>query len=1019
MTDKKMLALRQLAKDFINPGKDYRGAPFWSWNGRLSVPELKRQVRDMKAHGMGGFFMHAREGLETPYLSDEWMKCIRETVAEAKKSGLNAWLYDEDRWPSGAAGGIVPSRGGDECRAKGLVMKIIEKGIVKTTGKESAVFRIRLAGEKIKSLKRISGINNISLKAGEKVLIYQMCASQPSAWFNNETYGDNLSFQSVALFRDVTYEAYRKEVGREFGRTVPGIFTDEPNICRFRPGEPARWISWTSIFGDYFKRKRGYDILEKIPYLFFAGQESLIVRHDYWHTIAELYEEAFSKQLGDWCKKNRIAFTGHYLAENELSGQVRTSGAIMPHYIHQQQPGIDILTESISEILTVKQCASVAHQFGRKFVLSELYGCTGWDFSFEGQKWVGDWQFVLGVTTRCQHLTLYSLKGCRKRDYPPSFNYNTTWWKKNKIVEDYFARQSLLLTRGTPVQDILVIHPIASAWCVMSDNKGNAEAQSMSLKFQAFLEMLLGLHRDFDLGDETILARYGSVAGNKLIVSQGKYKVAIIPSMLTINSKTIQLLKKFMDANGWVIAVEPAPELMDAKPNQELVKFFGNARCIPVSERMKVKEVLDRILPRRISVKTNTGEEEKAVICQERNLGQAGIYVMANTDRNSPHDVQVTVARSGLVQEFDLLSGRIKPVISENINGQTRFTAQFGPAGSKAYVVDGSRLPVKNIPPVAGRLLETVFLGPVWQFKRTEPNALTLDSCEYRIRQERWSNAMPVWKAQKELRERLGMVSVHTNGMAQRWTWADKPHANDGMPAHFRLHFAAREIPKGPVYLVLEGAEDYEIKINGKKISNRARGWWLDRAFDRVPIRGIIKGGNAIVLSCAYRNKMEVEDCYLIGDFGVDAVTRELTGEPSVLRTGDWSLQGYPHYAGAMVYRGYFQVKQKSDRVVLTVGNNHSITLAARVNGKLAGDIPWRAADGLDITDRARKGKNKLELIVHGSPRNLLGPLHAAAGKLRWTGAGDFRTEGNSYSREPVFCPWGIMAQVRIDVFGK
>jgi len=52
-----------------------------------------------------------------------------------------------------------------------------------------------------------------------------------------------------------------------------------------------------------------------------------------------------------------------------------------------------------------------------------------------------------------------------KRDYPPSFNYNNTWWKYNKVHEDYFARLALMLTQGEPVRDVLVVHPIASAWC--------------------------------------------------------------------------------------------------------------------------------------------------------------------------------------------------------------------------------------------------------------------------------------------------------------------------------------------------------------------------------------------------------------------------------------------------------------------------------------------------------------------------------------------------------------------------
>ena len=95
-----------LKRNFRKAGKDYRSAPFWSWNGRMAPGEVRRQVRDMKAHGMGGFFMHSRVGLETEYMSDEWMRAIEAAVDEAAKIGMNAWLYDEDRWPTGAAGGL-------------------------------------------------------------------------------------------------------------------------------------------------------------------------------------------------------------------------------------------------------------------------------------------------------------------------------------------------------------------------------------------------------------------------------------------------------------------------------------------------------------------------------------------------------------------------------------------------------------------------------------------------------------------------------------------------------------------------------------------------------------------------------------------------------------------------------------------------------------------------------------------------------------------------------------------------
>ena len=68
--------LKDLERDFHEPSAWHRGMPFWAWNGKLSPDELRRQVRLMKRMGLGGFFMHARVGLDTGYLSDEWFECV-------------------------------------------------------------------------------------------------------------------------------------------------------------------------------------------------------------------------------------------------------------------------------------------------------------------------------------------------------------------------------------------------------------------------------------------------------------------------------------------------------------------------------------------------------------------------------------------------------------------------------------------------------------------------------------------------------------------------------------------------------------------------------------------------------------------------------------------------------------------------------------------------------------------------------------------------------------------------------
>ena len=82
-----------------------RPVPFWSWNDKLEPDELRRQIGAMQDAGMGGFFMHARGGLETEYLSEDWFRAVEASVDEAKKRGMQAWCYDENGWPSGFAGG--------------------------------------------------------------------------------------------------------------------------------------------------------------------------------------------------------------------------------------------------------------------------------------------------------------------------------------------------------------------------------------------------------------------------------------------------------------------------------------------------------------------------------------------------------------------------------------------------------------------------------------------------------------------------------------------------------------------------------------------------------------------------------------------------------------------------------------------------------------------------------------------------------------------------------------------------
>ncbi|MCD9025554.1 glycosyl hydrolase [Cohnella silvisoli] len=1027
-----MSSLNGMRDRFANPPAEHRSAPFWSWNDKLSEDELVRQIKDMKANGIGGFFMHSREGLETEYMGAEWMAAVQTAVRTAGEEGMAAWIYDEDRWPSGAAGGLVPAQGGDAYRSKGLTIEV-STGKFEPDDSVLALFKGKIDGDALRECVRLEPYASEEPASGESLLVFRREISLPSEWFNGDAPSDNLNPDSVNAFIGTTYEAYKQEVGGAFGHAIPGIFTDEPNVahryCSFTGSRG--WVSWTDGFAEYFLERRGYDLLSLVPYLFLDGEEAPKVRHDYWRTVTERFCEAYSRQLGEWCENNGLAFTGHYLFENDMGASIRVGGAVMPHYRYQHVPGIDMLTEQTKENLTVKQCTSVANQFGRQRVLSEMYGCTGWDFDFEGQKWIGDWQYVMGVNLRCQHLALYSLKGCRKRDYPPAFSYNTSWWKYNGLMENYFARLSTVLSEGTPIRDVLVLHPISTAWSMLGTeptfpgawipDKYTRSVNDYGEGFNEFLRYMLGIHYDFDLGDEIIMEQEGTVKESKLYINKAGYSAVLIPPAQTLFGTTIALLLKLLDAGGRVIALEPVPTRIEGVIDDRMAELFAHPQMTIASSRAEAVAALEAAIPRKMSIRNEAETEEQALLYMLREHPDHYSLFLVNNDREQAHSVTVSIPFTGLLEEWDLLTGEIKEKQMCEIDSGFSFGASFGPADSKLYILDKNRrnteAPAIDVPvfypaDAPGELLAS--LGPSCRFTRTADNALVLDRCSYRIEKDGWSEETEVWQAQRAVRERLGMRQVYYNGLPQRYKWAGKPHAKDGTPVQFKFSFDVRKVPKEAVYLVLEEARHFTVTLNGQPVENAPEGWFMDRAFDKIKLPHLLEGQNEILLSCEYTNRMELEDGFIVGDFGVDT-NRSITEEPAVLHFGDWGLQGYFHYSGSLVYHLDYDYKREAgERLALKLGTYGAVTVEVRVNGQTAGHIPWKAANLKELTGFVRPGRNEIDIEVMGSPRNLFGPLHEANDRNAWTDWRSFRREGDAWTPDYVVKPYGLFGQVQL-----
>jgi len=635
--------------------------------------------------------------------------------------------------------------------------------------------------------------------------------------------------------------------------------------------------------------------------------------------------------------------------------------------------------------------------------------------SLEAQKWIGDWQVTLGINTRCQHFVPYSLRGHRKRDWPLFFYRYQPWWKYLPTLEDYSARTCFFSTIGEPVQEVLLLHSITTSWGLGLDREvWKKEGQHLVQT----AEDLLALHYDFDLGDEIIMSRHGDVKGRRFVIGEAEYKVVVLPEMDTLFSSTVELLRRFLAAGGQVTCMRRRPTRIDGKPAADLDALFAHPNVTHISPtRLELEDTLRVLLPRRISITADSPRQVAKVIYQERNRQGRTYLMLANRDRESGGDITVEVTGEGGVEQWDFVTGKTTAIPARAANGKTAVQLHLHAAGSAALVLDPKAKPLApRARPVAQVVME-VSLGHVWQPRRARENSLPLDMCQWRFAGGAWSEPMLVWIAQKQLREQMGLVDISPQAVAQPWVRYAEPSTVPARAVELRFAFRVGQVPASGIDLILESAELFEVLLNGAPVRNKMKGWWLDPSMDRLSLPDVKRGENVLLLRCEYRDapEYELEECFLIGDFGVDRETDVVGVEPVALRPGDWCDQGYPYFIGSMFYGQDLNLRlREGERAVLQIGPHHSGCLAVHMNGKLAEVRAWPPYE-VDITRLTRPGRNRLEIELCSSPRNLLGPSHLAEKRPVTTGPFSF-VDVARYVERRNLVPYGLFGDVVVKV---
>ena len=935
-------------KNLKNPPNKYRPAPFWSWNEKLDTIETANQVREMENVGIGGYFMHARGGLQTEYLSKEWFDNVKATLREGKKLGMQSWGYDENGWPSGFGSG----------RVNGLGIKYQQK-YLRCEETDAAV-------------KGDNTIINLPYNDKNLHFYYEV----------NPFYVDTLDGEVIDEFIRATHVTYKETLGEEFD-DMSGFFTDEPQISR--NGYP-----WSFILEKEYMKAYGEPLAPLLTGLFYDTENCTEVKYKYWKLVCDLFSENFMNKIYKWCNANGSALTGHLVLEEGLWDHIISNGTCMPHYEYFTIPGMDHLGRSLNSIQCEMQLSSVANQLGKKQILSETFALCGWNVSFEELRWIYEHQMVHGINLLCQHLEGYSLRGIRKRDYPATLFKQQPWWNDYRTFNDMVSRIGMLLAEGEINHEILVLHSADSAWANF-DIHSREYANSLKNEMIDTMQYLEHAQLQYHLGDATIMKRHAKVENGKIIIGTQSYCVVVVPPADCLASNTIKLLKEFKSQGGLVIFTDRIPTMVDGKKTDEVIEF--SKECVTVPRKDVALHIPENLRKITLSYEGDHFKEPILTAVRRFNEQKMTMYYLVNPCEIN-HNLTATV-KGKSAHIFNAVSGETESVSFSADGEMLNVECCIYERGSVVLFVYDENVAVSADTNVK-QLTPLQNLDGEWQIE-TDDNALTLDYCDVYFNGELAHTNLPISDVQEKA---LAFEEKVNTKVVFKFNVKDKS---------FKRLDLVVETPE--IFDITVNGETVDKTVKGYYHDTSFKVIDIFRhicegeneialACDFVQSERVYENAKNSLVFESEKNKlsydMEIEAIYVKGDFAVktdepfEHLERRglctkgnfyITKAPDTVKCGNIAEQGYPFFAGSATFK---------KKITLTADECHnrsikfsdlcSTVTKVKVNGCDCGKVMWRPYE-IDITSLLHEGENEIEITVTGNLRNLLGPFHLTMGE--------------------------------------
>lgn len=671
--------MKKIFKKLLHGKEDNHVLPFFWQHG-----EDEKTLRRMMAaiHGANCRAVCVESRPHPDFCGPKWWADMDVILDEARKRNMKVWILDDCHFPTGFANGAVLKAAPGLCRqnifcntlktadgAGEQVINLRTAGLLTAPQKEGlspmeaayfnkpparifdesediilSVTAMAPDGSEINLKKHLDG-EILTWNKPEGSYTYHVVTASYNSGYHRD-YINMTDADSCKILLDAVYEPHFQQYADDFGNTIAGFFSDEPELgngflyerCNFLGSRQD--LPWGREMEEKVSAGLGSDWQKLLLHLWKQDDsaETARVHYVYMDILTQLVKQNFSYQIKEWCHAHGVEYIGHVIEDN---GQHCRTGSSLGHYFRglegQDMAGIDDIGgqvlpqgEDAPELDNLRrprggefyhyglaklaQSAAAIEPHKKGNAMCEIFGNYGWAEGVKLEKYLADHFLVRGINYFVPHA--FTGKEFPDPDCPPHFyahGHNPQYRHFGELIR-YINRVSTVTSSGRHDIPVAVLYHAEAEWC-----------DETAMPFEKPLRTLYDNQIDCHVLPADVFARpefYHTILENPLLVNRQAYQVFVVPGCSRIPRAAAEGLERLHKAGLPVLFVDRRPAWL-CETQEPLPKALKECRIVMTEELAQIVRELGIMAPvlnpesNRVRILKIQGEESAYLLVNE------------------------------------------------------------------------------------------------------------------------------------------------------------------------------------------------------------------------------------------------------------------------------------------------------------------------------------------------------------------------------------------------------------------